>query len=186
MSITQTFRDFASAFVAIGCPIYSDEMCGRLLAYCALSGSEDVVLNAALNGAILVAQDTFNIKGGEVPHMAKMVYWRKAMQDLRDLGTSAEWWPAFAERYSIDKKRWPVLSESFKANFVYFKGPMTAKKVGRLREDEDDGTRVHDAQYLPTVVVKSRMARLRGDDEEVEYTTGEPLNEKKVARLRED
>ena len=69
----KSFRDFAAAFESIGHPLYSDELCGRLLAYAAVSGSEDVVLNHALCGAILVAQDTFNIKGGEVPKMEKML-----------------------------------------------------------------------------------------------------------------
>lgn len=162
-SLIQTFRDFAAAFVSIGCPIYSDDMCGRLLAYCALSGSEDVVLNPALNGAIMVAQDAFNIKGGEVPHMAKMVYWQKAMQDLRTTGTKSEWWPAFAERYDIDKKRWPVLDKAFKDRFVYFKGPMTARTIGQLRED--------DPEHLPQNAAITRMARLRGDDDDDKPTT---------------
>lgn len=145
------FRDFAAMFRSVGHSLYSDDLCGRLLAYCALSGSEDVVTNLALNGAIMVAQDTFNIKGGEVPDMAKLVYWRKAMQDLHDKGTKSEWWEKFAERYHIDKKRWPALDTAFKENFVYFKGPMTAKNVGRIREGDD----THES------LVRSRMARLR-------------------------
>lgn len=140
-----------AAFASIGSPVYSDELCGRLLAYAALSGSEDVVVNIKLNAAVQVAGDTFNLKGGESPHMHKLPFWRSAMHDLRDKGSNAEWWPAFAERYEIDPRRWPILNEAFKAHWEYFKGPLleelfestemaavdALKKKVFLREDDE-------------------------------------------------
>lgn len=168
-----SFRQFAEAFRLIGHSMYSDEQCGHLLAYAALSGSEDVVTNTALCAAILCAQDQFNIKGGEVPDMGRIPYWQKAMQDLRDLGTRSPWWEEFAARYTIDRKRWPILDAAFKANFVYFEGPMTAKRMGRLREGVDDDT--------PTAPV-GRVAHLRGDDDEPEKVSAHAAR----TRLRGD
>lgn len=131
--------------------IYSDELCGRLLAYAALSGSEDVVVNPALNAAVQVAGDSFNLRGGEVPKMDKLPFWRRAMHDLRDKGCASDWWPAFAERYHIDPRRFPILNEAFKAHWEYFKGPLleelfddtanaavdALKKKVFLREDDE-------------------------------------------------
>lgn len=160
--------------------IYSDELCGRLLAYAALSGSEDVVVNPALNAAVQVAGDSFNLRGGEVPHMSKLPFWRRAMHDLRDKGTKAEWWPSFAERYQIDPRRWPILDEAFKAHFEYFKGPMleelfestemaavdALKKKVFLREDDE-----------PVKAVIHRAPPREDDDEPPSVVLRAPVRE---------
>lgn len=157
-------------FSETGKPVYSDELCGRLLAYGAISGTEDVVTNVSLNAAIQVAADTFNIKGGEVPHQDKMRHMWHAMQDLRDIGTAAPWWPAFAERYHIDKSRWPMLTKGFKEWAALFEGPMMNKKHHRIRGDEPELP-----AHAPEIV--KTLHRLRGDDDDFfDPTTGEPLH----------
>jgi hypothetical protein len=165
--IIEQMKFFQRFFGEQGKPVYSDELCGRLLAYAALSGTEDVVLNVALNAAIQVAGDTFNIKGGEVPHQAKMRHMWHAMQELRDIGTAAPWWPSFAERYHIPKDRWKMLDGAFKAMAEYFQGPNMEKKHHRVRGDEPK----------PLHPVIKTLHRLRGDDDEFfDPTTGEPLH----------
>lgn len=120
-----------------GKPIYSDELCGRLLAYAALSGTEDVVIHHALNAAVRVAQATFQITGGEAPLEHKLKYWERAMVELRDHGTDAEWFPAFAERYHIPKTSWPLLTRSFKEYFKYYEGLRFSKSAIQLRKKLD-------------------------------------------------
>jgi hypothetical protein len=129
--------------------MYSDDMCGRLLAFAALSNAEDVVLNTALNAAIMCASDLFNIGGGLVPHPAKLPFFTRAMLDLRNNGCAATWWPTFAERYSIDARRFPLLTETFKDQFDYlFKGSgMFSKLEVRQREDREEEDERKPAPY---------------------------------------
>jgi hypothetical protein len=99
----ESLRELSDAFDAVGHPIYSDELLGRVLAWACLSGfCEACVLNKALHAVVMIAARRFGIEGGHVPDVEKMDRsWRPAMRELERDGKDTPWLRPLMARYKV-------------------------------------------------------------------------------------
>lgn len=108
MSI-QTFQlaqQLEEAFNQVGASMMSLNFAAKLLAYVYVmgGGNEAVCYNESLNAGIAIAQQKFNIKGGEIP-MAKSIPVIKAfIKELEQLGDDCPWLQQIYYRYNIKNK----------------------------------------------------------------------------------
>jgi hypothetical protein len=83
-SILQEAREMEAAFNSIGVSMMSDDFAAKLLAYVSVmgGGNEAVVTNKKLLAGIGIAQQKFNIKGGEVPDANGITLFQKYVAEL--------------------------------------------------------------------------------------------------------
>jgi hypothetical protein len=93
----------AVAFEDIGNPMYpmTDLDCCRLLAYVLQWGTEQCVLDMALNAKILLAQRRLNIGGGCVPNIKLLPTLQQAIKEAAKEDEKVYWLPELCEKLKI-------------------------------------------------------------------------------------
>lgn len=104
MSI-QTFQlasQLEEAFNQIGCSMMTDVFAAKLLAYVYVmgGGNEAVTMHEGLNAGIAIAQQKFNLKGGEVPSR-KIPLIRIYIKQLEKNGENTPWLKQIYSRYNL-------------------------------------------------------------------------------------
>lgn len=102
----QTFelaRQLEGAFNSIGASMMSTCFAAKLLAYTYVigGGSEAVVLHESLNAGIAIAQQKFNIRGGERPDYRGIACVRAFVRELERKGMDTPWLAEIYRRYGI-------------------------------------------------------------------------------------
>lgn len=105
----QTFQlaqQLEEAFNSIGTSMMSMNFAAKLLAYVYVmgGGNEAVVCHEGLNAGIAIAQQKFNIKGGEIPMTKSIPVIRAFIMELEKLGDKTPWLQQIYSRYNIKAK----------------------------------------------------------------------------------
>ncbi len=92
------------AFNSVGESMMSDDFAGKLLAYLLDMGgnSEIVVVHTGLNAGIAIAQQKFNMKGGEVPKIEGIIIFNKYLKEIKQYGLATEWLWEIYLRYNLN------------------------------------------------------------------------------------
>ncbi len=96
--------ELEQAFNSIGESMMSDEFAGKLLAYLLDIGgnSEIVVVHTGLNAGLAIAQQKFNIKGGETPNPEGVAIFNKYLKEIKKDGMATEWLWEIYLRYNLE------------------------------------------------------------------------------------
>lgn len=103
----QTFQlaqQLEEAFNSVGTSMMSFNFAAKLLAYVYVmgGGNEAVIYNEGLNAGIAIAQQKFNIKGGEIPMAKSIPVIRAFIHELERLGDDTPWLQQIYSRYNIN------------------------------------------------------------------------------------
>lgn len=102
----QLAKDLEQAFNQVGASMMSDEFAAKLLAYVYVcgGGNEMVVYHEGLNAGIAIAQQKFNIFGGEIPKpYAMMIKWYVTELEIaEDTGFKVDWIEEINKRYNVE------------------------------------------------------------------------------------
>lgn len=109
MSI-QTFQlaqQLEEAFNSVGASMMSMNFAAKLLAYVYVmgGGNEAVTMHEGLNAGIAIAQQKFNIKGGEIPMAKSIPVIRAFINELERLGDNTPWLQQIFFRYNITNNK---------------------------------------------------------------------------------
>lgn len=93
-----------ASFNQIGSSMMSDDFAGKLLAYLLEygGGNEAVTMHKGLNAGIAIAQQKFNIKGGEIPNIDGIRIFNKYLKELKKDGMATEWLWEIYLRYELN------------------------------------------------------------------------------------
>ncbi len=99
-------QDLESAFNSIGESMMSLDFAGKLLAYLMEygGGNEAVVMHQGLNAGIAIAQQKFNLKGGEMPNAEGVIIFNKYLKELQQTQWETIWLWEIYIRYDLDTK----------------------------------------------------------------------------------
>jgi len=109
-------RDLESAFKSVGLSMMTADFAAKILAYCYVLGDENCVMHKGLNAGIMIAQEKFNIKGGEIPDAEGVVLFRKYAKELEDCMK-----PKDSKVYNYDFTSLPWIQEIFDRYDMYDK-----------------------------------------------------------------
>lgn len=104
MGGTNLAAQLEGAFKSIGTSMLSDDFAAQLLAYTYVmgGGNEAVTLHQGLHAGIMIAQEKFNIKGGEVPDSNCVKLIAKYIKELERAELCTPWlWDIF-KRYNLN------------------------------------------------------------------------------------
>lgn len=106
----QTFRlasQLEEAFNNIGTSMMTTCFAAKLLAFVYVYGgsNEAVVFNEGLNVGIAIAQQKFNIKGGECPDYRGIACIRTFVKELEHRGDNTPWLVEIYRRYGLKVNR---------------------------------------------------------------------------------
>lgn len=109
MSI-QTFQlaqQLEEAFNSVEASMMSMNFAAKLLAYVYVmgGGNEAVTMHEGLNAGIAIAQQKFNIKGGEIPMAKSIPVIRAFINELERLGDNTPWLQQIFFRYNITNNK---------------------------------------------------------------------------------
>lgn len=102
----QTFQlaqQLEEAFNGIGSSMMSLNFAAKLLAYVYVrgGGNEAVTMHEGLNAGIAIAQQKFNIKGGERPDYKGVACIRAFINELERKGDNTPWLKDIYQRYNL-------------------------------------------------------------------------------------
>ena len=102
----QLAQQLEEAFNQVGASMMSLNFAAKLLAYVYVmgGGNEAVCYNEALNAGIAIAQQKFNIKGGETPMLKSIPVIKAFIKELECLGDDCPWLQQIYSRYNIKNK----------------------------------------------------------------------------------
>lgn len=97
-------KQLEEAFNQIGTSMMSNEFAAKLLAYVYVmgGGNEAVTLHQGLNAGIGIAQQKFNIIGGEIPNQEGVLLIQKYIKELEQNMEETEWLEEIFKRYNLD------------------------------------------------------------------------------------
>lgn len=103
MNTSQLAAQMEEAFNLIGSSMMSNGFAAKLLAYVYVygGGNEAVVYNEGLNAGIAIAQQKFNIKGGEIPKRISIPLIKVYVKQLQKYGKNTEWLDEIYQRYNL-------------------------------------------------------------------------------------
>lgn len=95
------------AFNQIGASMMNNEFAAKLLAYLYVmgGGNEAVVLHQGLNAGIMIAQQKFNLKGGEIPSAEGVKLIQQYIKELEATMEDTPWLQEIFTRYHLDPKK---------------------------------------------------------------------------------
>lgn len=119
----QMAADLENAFNQIGCSMMRDDFAAKLLAYVYVmgGGNEAVTLHEGLHAGIRIAQEKFNLKGGEIPDSNGISLIQKYVYELERKELHCPWLSEIGERYNLDMRLkepdYSVVEKTVKSNF---------------------------------------------------------------------
>jgi hypothetical protein len=101
----QDARNLEFAFNSIGCSMMTADFAAKLLAYLYVmgGGNEAVTMNAGLNAGIAIAQQKFNLNGGEIPDAQGVELIKKYIVELEENLKDAVWLNEIYQRYNLKR-----------------------------------------------------------------------------------
>jgi hypothetical protein len=102
----QLARELEQAFNQIGASMMSADFAAKLLAYVYLmgGGNEAVTMHEGLNAGIAIAQQKFNLSGGETPDAEGVVLIKKYVTELEKGWEKTIWLDEIFNRYNLTNK----------------------------------------------------------------------------------
>lgn len=99
----QLAAQMEAAFNCIGASMMSNSFAAKLLAWLYVygGGNEAVVYNEGLKAGIAIAQQKFNIKGGEKPKRISIHLIKTYISQLERRGEKCEWLNEIYQRYNL-------------------------------------------------------------------------------------
>jgi hypothetical protein len=99
----QLARDMERAFNQIGASMMTADFAAKLLAYVYVmgGGNEAVTMHEALNAGIAIAQQKFNISGGETPSAQGVTLIKKYIAELEKDLEETPWLNEILNRYNL-------------------------------------------------------------------------------------
>jgi hypothetical protein len=96
-------RELEAAFNSVGASVMSADFAAKLLAYVFVmgGGNEAVTMNAKLNVGIAIAQQKFNLYGGEAPSAQDVGLIKRYVAELEKNGKETAWLGEIFERYDF-------------------------------------------------------------------------------------
>ena len=119
----QLAADLENAFNQFGASMMRDEFAAKLLAYVYVmgGGNEAVTIHEGLHAGIRIAQEKFNIKGGEIPSATGILLIQKYVYELEKKELHCPWLSEIGERYNLDmhlkEPDFSVIEKLVKSNF---------------------------------------------------------------------
>lgn len=103
----QLAQQLEEAFNAVGATMMTDDFAAKLLAYVYVmgGGNEAVTMNEGLNAGIAIAQQKFNIKGGETPTAQAIPLIQRYTKELENTGDDTHWLEEIFTRYQLKSKK---------------------------------------------------------------------------------
>lgn len=100
----QLAANLENAFNQIGGSMMKNEFAAKLLAYVYVmgGGNEAVTIHEGLHAGIRIAQEKFNLKGGEVPDSEGVLLIQKYVYELEKKELHCPWLSEIGERYNLD------------------------------------------------------------------------------------
>ena len=107
MGNSSTFKlagQLEEAFNQFGTSMMTDDFAGKLLAYLLEygGGNEAVTMHTGLNAGIAIAQQKFNLKGGETPNIEGVIIFNKYLKELKKDEMATVWLWEIYLRYDLD------------------------------------------------------------------------------------
>lgn len=105
MSSYQLAQQLERCFQQIGTSMMSDEFAAKLCAYVYVmgGGNEAVVMHEGLNAGIAIAQEKFNIKGGQIPDQNGVRLINQYIKELEKTMDNTEWLKEIFQRYNLKR-----------------------------------------------------------------------------------
>lgn len=102
----QLAQQLEEAFNQVGASMMSLNFAAKLLAYVYVmgGGNEAVCYNEGLNAGIAIAQQKFNIKGGERPDYKGIACIKAFIHELERKGDDTPWLKEIYSRYNLKTK----------------------------------------------------------------------------------
>lgn len=119
----QLAADLENAFKQIGASMMRDDFAAKLLAYVYVmgGGNEAVTVHEGLHSGIRIAQEKFNLKGGEVPDINGILLIQKYVYELEHKELHCPWLSEIEERYNLNmrlqKPDYSILNKPIKSTF---------------------------------------------------------------------
>jgi len=90
-------------FAAIGQPMWSNELLGKLMAWAVATGFRECTTQAPMFQVLMVARERFGIEGGVSPNLPLLRrFYEPRLSELRIHREKTPWLPELMERYKVE------------------------------------------------------------------------------------